>query len=31
LLNPGYREALHESVIDSTDLVLVVYALSQCL
>lgn len=31
LLNPGYREALHESVINSTDPHLVVYAQSQCL
>ncbi|KAJ4982743.1 mucin-desulfating sulfatase (n-acetylglucosamine-6-sulfatase) [Stagonosporopsis vannaccii] len=31
LLNPGYREALHESVIDSTNIELVVYAQTQCL
>jgi hypothetical protein len=31
LLNPGYREALNESVIDSTSPQLVAYAQSQCL
>lgn len=31
LLNPGYREALHESVINSTSPELVAYAQTQCL
>ncbi|KAJ8112763.1 hypothetical protein OPT61_g4946 [Boeremia exigua] len=31
LLNPGYREALHESVISSTSPDFVVYAQTQCL
>lgn len=31
LLNPGYREALHESVINSTSTDLVMYSQTQCL